>query len=197
MKSATLGVPATIFALLVSGSGCGEAVFDDEADLRGMTDSWVDPNEPDLWADVASTAGEGETGRDPESCKLSQGFADGDKTQLAYSAVTVLAHDAGVPCGYNLVKAVAVAAGESGRYQYAYHQNKNCSLDRGLWQVNSKYWGDHSTYELEGNAKAMALISSNGKSWTPWIAYLNGGYKKFLGSACVAVKELCGKSYCN
>ncbi len=196
MRTATLGLPATIFALLVSG--CGETVFDDEGSLRGMTDSWVDPDEPDPWADVVSTLGEGDdTGRDPFGCKIKQGIANNDRTQIAYSAVAVLANDAGVPCGKNLVRAVAVAAGESGRYQYAFHQNKNCSLDRGIWQINGKYWGELSTYELEGNAKAMSVISSKGAKWTPWIAYLNGSYKTFWSSACHAVTEICGESFCD
>ena len=195
MKTATLGVPATVFALLVSG--CGETVFDDESDLRSMTDGWVDPSEPSPWADVASTAGEGDPGRDPSSCQISMGIADGDRTQLAYSAVAVLAQSAGVSCGLNLVKAVAVASAESGRFQYAYHQNKNCSYDRGLWQINGKYWGDLSTYDLDGNAQGMAVVSSKGTKWSPWMAYLSGAYKQFWSSSCFAVKSLCGKSYCN
>ena len=183
--------------LLIAGlvlAGCsGEISPLEEEDPATV----VDPNEPDPWSAVAGTVGEGEDqGRSTFSCKLKSGIANGDYTRLSYSATAKLAHSAGVPCGYGLVKAVAVASAESGRYQYAYLQNTNCSFDRGVWQINSGYWKSYSSYDLSTNSHGMYVISNHGNSWSPWVTYTSGAWKSYRTSACSAVKALCGYSGC-
>lgn len=58
--------------------------------------------------------------------------------------------------------------------------NKNGTVDRGLWQLNSAY------HEFEPDCykntdKAYAIYISRGKTFSAWSAYKNGSYKKFIG----------------
>jgi hypothetical protein len=178
-------------ALAIVLGACGPVgVVGDEAD------DTVDPNEPDPWSEVEGTEGEGGMERGVSSCKQRSGMANGNYTRLTYAAVAKLAKGAGIGCGSNLVKAVAVAAAESGRYQYAYLQNTGCSIDRGIWQINSYYHPKYSSFDLSTNAKGMVSISSKGTNWSPWWAYKKGMHKQFMSSACAAVKTVCGRSYC-
>jgi hypothetical protein len=156
-------------------------------------DDAVDPNEPDPWSEL-DDSDEGE--RSPFGCKAHSGFSNGDRTHLTYLAVATLAEEAGVPCGKSLVTAVAVAAAESGRYQFAFHTNTGCSVDRGIWQINGYYHPTTSRYDLAINAQGMASISKHGTSWSPWWTFKKGRHLPFLASACAAVETLCGVSYC-
>jgi hypothetical protein len=103
---------------------------------------------------------------------------------LTPATVARHARAAGVPCGERLVLAVAVAWGESEGYTRATHYNAfDGSTDRGIWQINSKVWSMYSeacVFDPACNAKAMAAISNNGASWTPWLAYTNGRYAQFM-----------------
>ncbi len=188
MRQRALPVVAAISLM----TGCGVGVL-------GSEDPYASPDEPDPWSQVAGTIGEaGEPdGRSIESgCKQTSGFADGDQERLTYEEIVELARGAGIGCGYNLVKAVAVASAESGRYTHAYLRNKSCSLDRGIWQINSYWWGDYSTYDTDENAAGMYIISKKGTTWTPWATYNSGKWKSYRTSACAVVKAICGKSYC-
>ena len=191
-RTRTLAMAASVMVLLLSACGpgdilSGEVVEEDDA---------VDPNEPDPWSEAQGTIGEGESDREISSCTQKSGMYNGNYTRLSYASVAKLAHGVGIPCGYSLVKAVAVAAAESGRYQYAYLRNKGCSIDRGMWQINSVYHPSYSTFDLNLNAKGMVSISKRGTNWQPWYGYTKGGWKSYLGSACAAVKSICGKSGC-
>jgi len=193
MRQSTLGVPGVVVALMLSG--CGDTLHRSGNNVLGLEDAWVNPAEPDPWAAVEA-ADEPTSGREPNGCKQASGFAHGDKTRLSYAAVTELANSAGIECGYDLVTAVAVASAESGRYQYAYLQNKSCTYDRGLWQINSYYWKKYSSYDIDTNTKGMFVISSGGTDFTPWAAYNNGRFGAYWDSACFAVGEYCGEVYC-
>jgi hypothetical protein len=125
------------------------------------------------------------------ACTSSSGINSGNYTRYSASGLSTLARNAGMACGRNLVVSVAVALAESDGYQYAYHINTNCSVDRGLWQINSIH-GSLSTYDAAGNARAMYLISSNGTNFNPWVAYTNGRFWNYWGTACSAVKAQCG-----
>jgi hypothetical protein len=193
MRPSTLAVPGAIVALMLSG--CGDVIHRGGNDVLDLEDSWVNPAEPDPWADVAATD-EPSSGRDPSGCRMASGIAHGDRTRLSYAAIAALANSAGIKCGYDLVTAVAVASAESGRYQYAYLQNKNCTYDRGLWQINGYYWKKYSSYDIDTNAEGMVEISQGGTDFTPWAVYNNDKFGAYWDSACVAVGEHCGQVYC-
>lgn len=76
--------------------------------------------------------------------------------------------------------ATAVAMAESHGDADATHQNKDGSIDRGLWQINSVH-GAQSTTNPYANAQAAVSISKNGTDWSPWVTFNNGAYKQFLG----------------
>jgi hypothetical protein len=192
----------TTLVALVALAGCGGELSTPQAsdgeellpqDPAGLTYE----DEPDAWAEAPGTVGEGEAAGSYaiDSCRLHNGIANGNYTRLTPYQVAVLAHRQGVACGANLVRAVAITGAESSRYQYAYLVNTNCSIDRGLWQINSGYWPSYSSYSQATNAHGMYVISSHGTNWHPWVTYNNGAYKRFMTNACSAVKALCGASH--
>lgn len=190
----------TIALLAIAGCG-GEAsttqATADDALLPQDPAGLAYEAEPDDWAEAPGTVDEGEApgvyGTD--SCRLHSGIANGNYTRLTPYQVAVLAHRQGVACGANLVRSVAITGAESSRYQYAYLVNTNCSIDRGLWQINSGYWPSYSSYSQATNAHGMYVISSHGTNWHPWVTYNNGAYKKYWSNACAAVKALCGAAH--
>lgn len=199
LRTVTLMLGATA---LFTAAGCGGEMSTPQgssgeellpADPEGLTYD----DEPDAWAEAPGTVDEGEApgvyGID--SCRLHNGIANGNYTRLTPYQVAVLAHRQGVACGANLVRAVAISGAESSRYQYAYLVNTNCSIDRGLWQINSGYWPAYSKYPQATNAHGMYVISSHGTNWHPWVTYNNGAYKSYWSNACKAVKSLCGASH--
>jgi hypothetical protein len=196
-----------VLAIALAAAGCGAAPLDNgapvdetNAELAALP---VDPegltyeDEPDAWQEAPGTVGEGEENGvfGTESCRLHSGIANGNYTRLTPYQVAALAHRYGVPCGAGLVKAVAVSGAESSRYQYAYLINTNCSTDRGLWQINSGYWGSYSSYAQSTNAHGMSVISNKGRNWQPWVTYNNGAYKRYWSNACAAVKAYCGAAH--
>ena len=194
MRSPALGVPAAMLAVLLSG--CIETVFFDDRDLYSLQDTWVDPNEPDPWSQVASTDEPETSEREASSCTLKSGFNNNDRTRLSYAAVTQLASSVGVSCGRDLVKAVALAAAESGRFQYAYLRNRSCQYDRGLWQINS-YWHPEISaacaLSASCNARGMVKISSYGTKWSPWWTYVNGKHLPYMSQARAAQETVCAE----
>lgn len=94
--------------------------------------------------------------------------------------------------GDGAVKAVAVALAESGGRTDAVNRNsdKYRSVDRGLWQINSKWHPEVSAAQAFNPATAARhayRISSGGKSWSPWSAWKNGAALTQLGRARLAV----------
>jgi hypothetical protein len=102
-----------------------------------------------------------------------QSFLEGDH----YSAVQVaqLAQQAGFS-GNDWVISVAVAEAESGGWTHARLINTDCSVDRGLWQINS-YWhgevSDACAFDPTCNAQGTHTIWANG-GWSQWTTYING-----------------------
>lgn len=86
--------------------------------------------------------------------------------------------------------AAAVALAESGGRADASNTNRNGSVDRGYWQINTIH-GSLSTFDPLANARAAVSISKNGATWEPWCtAYTDsacgtkgGRYDPFNGSA--------------
>jgi hypothetical protein len=120
-----------------------------------------------------------------------QSFLEGDH----YSAVQVaqLAQQAGFS-GNDWVVAVAVAEAESAGWTHARLINTDCSVDRGLWQINS-YWhgevSDGCAFDPTCNAQATHTIWANG-GWTQWTTYNNGAYQAHLAEAQAAVNQVGG-----
>ena len=87
--------------------------------------------------------------------------------------------------------AAAVALAESGGKPDAINTNRNGSVDRGLWQINSVH-GKQSTVDPVNNAKAAVAISKGGTDWRPWaVAWDKPGFQgQYMGSNAPATKFL-------
>jgi hypothetical protein len=99
-----------------------------------------------------------------------------------------------------LPTAIAVAIAESGGWTGAKLVNTDCSVDRGLWQINNLWHSevsDAQAYDGQGNANAAYTISAHGASWGAWSTYNNGAYKNFLDRARQAVAQLGGPASSN
>ncbi len=77
--------------------------------------------------------------------------------------------------------AEAVAMAESGGYKYARDRDRNGSVDRGLWQINSIH-GHWSSYNVLTNARGARAISRNGHNWRPWVTYDTGAFRHHCGA---------------
>src|SRR5690349_11489184 len=103
----------------------------------------------------------------PQATCTQQSFLEGDH----YSAVQIaqLAHQAGFS-GNDWVVSVAVAEAESAGWTRARLINTDCSVDRGLWQINS-YWhgevSDSCAFSPPCNAQGTHNIWANG-GWAQW-----------------------------
>jgi hypothetical protein len=71
--------------------------------------------------------------------------------------------------------AAEIAMAESSGNQYATDYDKNRTVDRGYWQINS-IWGSMSSFDPDTNAKAAIQISSDGQNWSQWTTYTSGAY---------------------
>lgn len=98
--------------------------------------------------------------------------------------------------GKDLTVAVALMTAESGRYTEAWHENIAFdpdvfgdafsttvdSIDRGLFQINSKWHADLSeedAFKAIPNAR-YAYAMSSGMYFSPWMAYTSGAYEKYM-----------------
>merc|ERR1719215_1485072 len=112
-----------------------------------------------------------------------QSSADSEAENLSASQI------AAVWSGSNCATAVAVALAESSGNCKASHTNSGGSIDRGLWQVNSKWHpecSDSCAYDCSCNAGCAKSISSGGKDWTPWATYNAGAHLKYMSQAQAA-----------
>ncbi|MGC9668429.1 carbohydrate-binding protein [Planosporangium sp. 12N6] len=127
----------------------------------------------------------------PRATCQQQSFLEGDH----YSAVQIarLARDAGFS-GNDWVTSVAVAEAESAGWTRARLINTDCSVDRGLWQINS-YWhgevSDACAFDPPCNARGTHTIWAAG-GWTQWTTYNNGAYRSHLAEAQAAVDQVNG-----
>jgi hypothetical protein len=97
--------------------------------------------------------------------------------------------------GQGWVISVAVSLAESGGWTRARHINTDCSVDRGLWQINS-YWhrevSNGQAFKPRRAARAAYRISAGGSDWRPWTTYDNGAYRAHMAQALAAVRQLGG-----
>lgn len=122
-----------------------------------------------------------------EGTYLSGSEYTGQAAQIAQYA-----KQAGFPPN-QIATAVAVALGESGGRADAYNgSNSNGTADHGLMQINSVHSGLLKNYNWKDPAQNMQMAyqiwRDAGGSWSPWVAYTNGSYKKFLDTGKSASK---------
>jgi Lysozyme like domain len=76
----------------------------------------------------------------------------------------------------------AIALAESGGRPQATNKNKNGSIDRGLWQINSSHGWGASSFDPRANARqAVTVLRAQGPK--AWSAFTNGSWAKFFPGA--------------
>lgn len=118
-------------------------------------------------------------------------------TQLKARDVAALAYKAGWHDIHQLAIAVSVCSAESSRYTEAVNtDNPDGSVDYGLWQINSKWFGTTVrtitvTKEACLDPETCARIAHGiyrGEGWTPWAAYTSGRYLDDLPGALNGIR---------
>jgi len=125
--------------------------------------------------------------------------------KLSDKEIAQTAYNAGFR-GDALVKAVAIALGESGGdpsqvYQPSLKGKHSAEFSVGLWQINVggdladrlTRWGLSSWRDLQNpatNAWAAYRLSKQGTDWTPWSVYNHGTYLKYVDRATVAAASV-------
>src|SRR5205807_638817 len=70
----------------------------------------------------------------------------------------------------------------------------DCSVDRGLWQINSFWHGevtDACAFDPPCNARGTHTIWANG-GWSQWTTFTNGAYQAHMAEAQAAVDQVRG-----
>ena len=78
--------------------------------------------------------------------------------------------------------AIAVVRAENGTLacdRVSIKPNSDGTIDRGLWQLNSRYH-PFITDCLENTKRAYEIYKSRGNRFTAWSAFNNGVFKKFI-----------------
>jgi Lysozyme like domain len=87
--------------------------------------------------------------------------------------------------------AAAIILAESGGKADARNTNSDGSVDRGWWQINSRWHpevSDACADNLICSTKAAKRISKNWTDFSAWTTYRSGAYKKHLGAQDEAVE---------
>jgi len=64
----------------------------------------------------------------------------------------------------------------------ATNHNRNGSIDRGVFQLNSAYWGGEELFDWKTNVDvAYKVFTRAGKKWTPWTCAHTVGQANYLG----------------
>jgi len=90
------------------------------------------------------------------------------------------------------VVAVAVEWAEAGGNTDVRHVNPDGSIDRGLWQFNSRFHpevSDAQAFDANASTDAAYRISFGGTVWTPRSVFHNGTYSRWIDSARAAVSR--------
>ena len=103
---------------------------------------------------------------------------------LTIPEIAGYARQAGVPEN-QVPTATAIAMAESGGDAAAFSApNRNGTIDRGLWQINSVHaqYPDATMRDPVHNARAMFALSRGGRDWSPWTTFTqaNNSYRAFL-----------------
>lgn len=101
--------------------------------------------------------------------------------QIAQAVVS-----AGFPAN-EVETAVAVAMAESSGVPTATNRNTNGSTDYGLFQINSIHSGilARGTWSspVDNAVMALKVWRDAGGSWSPWVTYKTGAYRKYMGTS--------------
>lgn len=95
--------------------------------------------------------------------------------------------------GTGLVRAIAVALAESSGTAAATHTNSDGSIDRGLWQLNSRWHPEVSAAQALAPATAAAAtytISKAGTDWHEWATWNSGAAAAQMGRAQLAAASV-------
>lgn len=91
----------------------------------------------------------------------------------------------------NTITAVCVVLAESSGYTQATNVNTDGSIDRGLWQINSKAHPQVTEAQafdpVFSTAYARKLYVQRGYKFTAWYAYTSGVYKRQRDTATKGV----------
>jgi hypothetical protein len=104
--------------------------------------------------------------------------------RLGVAKIGQIAAQAGFS-GEGLAIAIAVALAESGGDPLATDHDRDGTVDRGLWQINSV----HTAYSAACDyapfcaAGAAYQISNGGRDWSPWVTYQRGEEIAYLPAA--------------
>jgi hypothetical protein len=86
--------------------------------------------------------------------------------------------------GSEIPTGVAIGLAESGGNTNAHPRNTNGTYDNGVWQINDIHRDALATgnkFDLYDNAKMARMVYVQaGHSWSPWVTFWKGTYKKFL-----------------
>ncbi len=91
--------------------------------------------------------------------------------------------------------AIAVILAESGGDPLAKNVNSPTSIDRGLWQISSKWHpevADDCAYDPACSTQKAKRISNGGVDYTQWTAFTKGTYAQFIPRAQSALAALHG-----
>lgn len=122
---------------------------------------------------------------------------------LTAEQIGAVAWNAGIRDEPTMARAIAIALAESGGNTRAHNGNRATGDDSyGLWQINMlgsmgparrKQFGISSNEELfdpQKNAKAMWIISNNGKNWAPWSVFKSNAYMRHIDTGKAAAKKI-------
>lgn len=113
--------------------------------------------------------------------------------QVPFIDLAKLIADAGFPGGVAQANGIAIVCAESGRDPAATFTNTDGSIDRGLWQINSKWHAEVTDAEAFDPKEATAAafkISSGGTDFTPWSTWASHAYVMHVEAARVALDAL-------
>ncbi len=117
--------------------------------------------------------------------------------QLKMRDVAVLAYQAGWHDVRLLADAVAICSAESSRYTQAVNpDNPDGSVDYGLWQINSKHFGqtlggilvEPATCYDPAACATIAHALQKAEGWQPWAAYTSGRYLEQVPGALNGIR---------
>lgn len=114
-------------------------------------------------------------------------------TRYTYAQLQDLWVQAGGSRTYAPIAAAIALAESGGRSDAINTSNRNGTVDRGLWQINSIH-GSQSTFDPLSNARAAVAISKGGTDWRPWCVAWSDGHcgGTFLGAGAPVLRYLPG-----
>lgn len=90
------------------------------------------------------------------------------------------------------VRATAVVLGESGGNSQAVNRNSDGSIDRGLWQINSRWHPDVSeaaAFSIQQSTDYAFTLSKSGTDFAPWAATRSPNFAGNLERAKAAAND--------